>query len=220
MQDPESGKLVITKDALEKFFQLHMDAVKTHKITPESFMGTDGKIWAETVTGGKVLFANAGTWTWADWITTYKVPEQQQWDNVGFTLIPAAQKGGKPTTLSHPIVYMVAGGSKNQELAFRLITAATTPKLNSKHSVGSAHLAILKSQQNDRTYQQDKFLLAADYMSEYTNFLPNHPKFDTYDEVIFRLLSAVEAGQMPTKQAVDVATNELQGQLKDDLIVT
>jgi inositol-phosphate transport system substrate-binding protein len=219
MQDPDSGKLVITKDALEKFFQMHFDAVKTAKITPESFMGMDGKIWAETVTGGKVLFANAGTWTWADWIKTYKVPEQQQWDNVGFTVIPAAQKGGKPTTLSHPLVYMVTGGSKNQELAFRLIAAATTPELNSKHSVGSAHLAILKSQQNDPTYQQDKFLLAAGYMLDYTTFLPNHPKFGTYDEVIFRLLSAVEAGQMPAKQAVDVATNELQSQLKDDLLI-
>ena len=74
MQDYESGKLVLVKDALEKHFQLHMDAVKTHKITPESFMGTEGKIWHETVTAGKVLFANAGTWTWADWIKTYKVP--------------------------------------------------------------------------------------------------------------------------------------------------
>jgi inositol-phosphate transport system substrate-binding protein len=219
MQDPESGKLVLSKDALEKFFQLHMDAVKTHKITPESFMGTEGKIWHETVTGGKVLFANAGTWTWADWIKTYKVPEQQQWDNVGFTLVPAAQKGGKPVTLSHPLVYMVTGGSKNQELAFRLIAAATTPELNSKHSVESAHLAILKSQEKDPTYQKDKFLLATGYMSEFTTFVPNHPKFGTYDEIIFRLLSAVEAGQMPPKQAVEVATTELQAQLKDDLIV-
>jgi inositol-phosphate transport system substrate-binding protein len=219
MQDPESGKLVLSKDALEKFFQQHLDAVKTQKITPENFMGTDGKIWHETVTSGKVLFANAGTWTWADWIKTYKVPEQQQWDNVGFTLIPAAQKGGKPTTLTHPLVYTVTGNGKNQELAFRLIAAATTPELNSKHSVESAHLAILKSQEKDPTYQKDKLLLAAGYMLEYTTFLPNHPKFGAYDEVVFRLLSAVEAGQMPPKQAVEVATNELQTQLKDDLIV-
>jgi inositol-phosphate transport system substrate-binding protein len=219
MQDPDSGKLVLTKDALEKFFQMHFDAVKTHKITPENFIGMDGKIWHETVTQGKVLFANAGTWTWADWIKTYKVPEQQQWDNVGFTLIPAAQKGGKPVTLSHPLVYAVTGNSKNQELAFRLIAAATTPELNSRHSVESSHLAILKSQENDPTYQKDKLLLAARYMLEYTNFQPNHPKFGSYDEVIFRLLSAVQAGQMSAKDAVGVATDELQAQLKDELIV-
>ena len=56
-------------------------------------------------------------------------------------------------------------------------------------------------------------------MSEFTTFLPNHPKFGAYDEVLFRLLSAVQAGQMPPKQAVDVATGELQAQLKDDLVV-
>ena len=64
-----------------------------------------------------------------------------------------------------------------------------------------------------------KFLLAAGYMSEYTTFLPNHPKFGSYDEIIFRLLSSVEGGQMPAKQAVDVAAGELQAQLKDELIV-
>jgi inositol-phosphate transport system substrate-binding protein len=219
MQDPDTGKLVIVKDALEKFFQLHYDAVKTHKITPENFLGMEGKIWHETVTSGKVLFANAGTWTWADWIKTYKVPEQQQWDNVGLTLIPAAQKGGKPTTLTHPLVYSVTGNSQNQELAFRLIAAATTPELNSRHSVESAHLAILKSQEKDPTYQKDKFLLGAAYMLEYTTFAPNHPKFGAYDEIIWRLLTAVEAGQMQPKDAVGVATDELQAQLKDDLIV-
>lgn len=219
MQDPESGKLIIVKDALEKHFQLHYDAVKTHKITPENFLGSDFRQWHETVTAGKVLFYNAGTWTWQEWIKTYKVPEQQQWDTVGFTLIPAAQKAGKPTTLSHPLAYMVTGLSKNQELAFRLLTAATTPELNSKHSVESAHLAVLKSQEKDPTYQKDKLLLAAGYMSEFTTFIPNHPKFGSYDEVLWRLLSAVEAGQMTPKDAVAVATDELQAQLKDELTV-
>jgi inositol-phosphate transport system substrate-binding protein len=219
MQDKESGKLVIVKDALEKHFQLHYDAVKTHKITPENFMGSDARQWHETVTAGKVLFYNAGTWTWKDWQATYKVPEQSLWDNVGYMLIPAAQKGGKPTTLSHPLVYMVTANSPNQELAFRVIAHATTPELNSKHAVESAHLAILKSQEQDPTYQKDKFLLATGYMSEFTTFIPNHPKYGVYDEVLFRLLSAVEAGQMQPQQAAEVAVDELKAQLKDDLIV-
>jgi inositol-phosphate transport system substrate-binding protein len=219
MQDPESGKLVLARDAVEKHFQVHYDAVKTHKITPENFMGSDARQWHETVTAGKVLFYNAGTWTWKDWQATYKVPEQELWDNVGYMLVPAAERGGKPTTLSHPLVYMVTSGSKNQELAFRLLAHATTPELNSKHAIESAHLAILKTQVNDPTYQRDKFLLATGYMTEHTTYIPNHPKFGTYDEILFRLLSAVEAGQMPPKQAADVAVDELKAQLRDDLIV-
>jgi inositol-phosphate transport system substrate-binding protein len=219
MQDKESGKLVIVKDALAKHYQAHFDAVRTAKITPESMIGTDGRTWNETVTSGKVLFYNAGTWTWKDWQATYKVPEQDLWDNVGFTLVPAAAKGGKPVTLSHPLVYMVTANSKNPELAFRVIANATTPELNSKHSVTSAHLAILKSQTTDPTYAKEKFLLQTGYMLDYTTFIPNHPKFGQYDEVLYRLLTAVEAGQMQPGQAADVAVDELGSQLKDQLIV-
>jgi inositol-phosphate transport system substrate-binding protein len=219
MQDKESGKLVIVKDALEKHFQLHHDAVKVDKITPENFIGSELRLFHETVTAGKVLFYNAGTWHWAEWQKVYKVPEADQWRDVGFMLVPAAQKGGKPLTLSHPLAYGVTSASQNQELALRLIGHATTPELNSKHAVESAHLAILKSQEKDPTYQEDKFLLATGYMSDYATFIPNHPKYGTYDEVLFRLLSAVEAGQMQPKQAAEVAVAELQAQLKDELIV-
>ncbi|MGH3717171.1 MAG: extracellular solute-binding protein, partial [Micromonosporaceae bacterium] len=219
MQDRESGKLVLVRSALEKHFQLHADAVRTHKITPSTLIGSQFKQWHETVTAGKVLFYNAGTWTWKEWSTTYKVPEQQLWDNVGFALIPAGARGGKPVTLSHPLVYMVTSNSKSPELAFRLIANATTPELNSRHSVESAHLAILTTQAKDPTYQKDKFLLATGYMSEFTTFIPNHPKYGTYDDVLFRLLGAVEQGQSTPAQAVETAVKELQGQLRDELIV-
>ena len=219
MQERSSGKLVLVPSALEKYYQLHYNAVKVDKITPENFIGLQGKQWHETVTAGKVLFYNAGTWTWKDWQATYKVPEQDLWNNVGFTLIPAAQRGARPVTLSHPLVYMVAAGSPQPELALRLIADATTPQLNSQHSVTSAHLAILTTQSKDPTYQKDKFLLATQYMLDYTTFIPNHPKFGTYDEVVFRFLTAVEQGQVMPKQAADQVVSELKTQLKDELIV-
>jgi inositol-phosphate transport system substrate-binding protein len=219
MQDRESGKLVIVQSALEKHYQVHHDAVRVAKITPDTLYGSQFKQWHETVTAGKVLFYNAGTWTWKEWATTYKVPEQQLWDNVGFMLIPAASRGGRPVTLSHPLVYMVTSNSKNPELAFRLIAHATTPELNSRHSVESAHLAILTTQPKDPTYQKDKFLLATGYMSDYTTFIPNHPKYGSYDDVLFRMLGAVEQGQITPKAAVETAVKELQGALKDELIV-
>jgi inositol-phosphate transport system substrate-binding protein len=219
MQDPESGNLVITRDALQKHFQLHYDAVNTWNITPQNFLGSDFRQWHETVTGGTVLFANAGTWTWAEWIKTYEIPEEEQWENVGFMLIPAAEPGGEPTTLSHPLVYMVTESSENQELAFRLIAHATTPELNSRHSVESAHLAILTTQADDPTYAEDEFLTATSYMSEFTTFIPNHPDYGAYDEVLFRFLSAVEADELSVEEATEAAIQELQAQLGDALIV-
>lgn len=219
MQDAASGKLILVKDAYEKYFQMHGDAVITDKITPKAVYGMDFKQWHETVTAGKVLFYNVGTWSWKEWQTTYKVPEQSLWDNVGFMLIPAATKGGKPSTLSHPLAYMVTGNAKDPDLAFQVIADATTPALNSLHSVTSAHLAVLTTQAKDPTYSKDKFLLATGYMIDYTHFIPNHPKFGTYDDVLYRLLGAVEGGQMTPTQAVSTAVSELQGQLGDELIV-
>ena len=208
---------MLVKDALEKYFQLHMDAVKTHKITPENFMGTEGKIWHETVTAARCCSPTPAPGPGPTGSRRTR-SEQQQWDNVGFMLIPAAQKGGKPA--GHPLAPAGLHGHRRQqeqELAFRLIAAATTPELNSKHSVESAHLAILKSQEKDPTYQKDKFLLAAATCPS-SRFVPNH-RSSAPTTGIFRLLSAVQAGQMQPKQAVEVATTELQAQLKDDLIV-
>jgi inositol-phosphate transport system substrate-binding protein len=219
MQDAESGDLVIVRDALEKHFQLHYDVVNTWNITPQNFLGSDFRQWHETVTSGTVLFANAGTWTWAEWISTYEVPEDEQWENVGFMLIPAAEPGGDPTTLSHPLAYMVTESSENQELAFRLLGKASTPELNSRHSVESAHLAILTTQADDPTYAEDEFLTATSYMTDYTTFIPNHPEYGAYDEVIFRFLSAVQADEMSAAEATEAAINELQAQLGDVLIV-
>ena len=220
MQDAATAKLVIVKDALQKHFQVHADAVLNDKIMTKTIYGMDaGKEWHPTVTDGKVLFYNAGTWTWKDWQATYKVPEQALWDNVGFMLVPAAQRGGRPVTVSHPLAYAVTSNAKDQDLAFRLIANATTPELNSKHSVTSAHLAVLTTQKDDPTYKQDKFLLATQYMLDYTKFIPNHAKFGVYDDVLYRFLGAVEQGQYTPAQAVDSAVKELQGQLGDELIV-
>jgi inositol-phosphate transport system substrate-binding protein len=219
MQDAATGKLVIVKDALQKHFQVHADAVRNDKIMTQAIYGMDGKQFDETVTSGKILFYNAGTWKWKDWQTTFKVPEQSLWDNVGFMLIPAAQKGGKPVTVSHPLAYAVTANAKDPDIAFRLIANATTPELNSRHSVESAHLAVLTTQADDPKYKQDKFLLAAGYMLDFTKFIPNHAKFGVYDDVLYRFLGAVEQGQFTPAAAVDSAVKELQGQLGDELIV-
>src|SRR5205809_7032473 len=127
MQDTATAKLVIVKDALQKHFQVHADAVLNDKIMTKTIYGMDaGKEWHPTVTDGKVLFYNAGTWTWKDWQATYKVAEQALWDNVGFMLIPPPQRGGKPVTVSHPLAYAVSSNAKDLDLELRLIDISTT----------------------------------------------------------------------------------------------
>jgi inositol-phosphate transport system substrate-binding protein len=78
---------------------------------------------------------------------------------------------------------------------------------------------VLTTQADDPKYKQDKFLLAAGYMLDFTKFIPNHAKFGVYDDVLYRFLGAVEQGQFTPAAAVDSAVKELQGQLGDELIV-
>ncbi|HXF68189.1 MAG TPA: extracellular solute-binding protein [Thermoflexus sp.] len=224
LQDPQTGKLVLDREALLKHFQFHYDTVFTFGTTPKDFIGTEWNVWHETVsTGDQVLFWNGGTWHWAQWLTQFGRQEPDLWEKIGFALIPAGEPGGKPTTLSHPLVYMVtsekASGKKNQELAFRLIAMATTPDLNTKHAVESAHLAILTTQINHPEYVKAKFLQQTAYMVEYATYAPNHADFSAYDEVVWTALSAVMGGEMKPDQAVDMVVKELQARLGDKVII-
>ena len=221
MQDPETGKLVLVKDAFLKHLKFHYDTVFTYKTTPEGFIGTEWKDWHTTVSAAdKVLFWNGGTWHWAEWTIKYlDGNEQHLWDNVGFTLFPAGEPGLKPIELSHPLVYMVTADSKYPELAFRVITEATCPELNTRHSVESGHLAILKSQLEYPEYKKAKFLSEAGYMVEYAVYQPNHAKFGPYDTILWTALSAVMAGEVKPEEALDIVVEDLKKELGDEVII-
>ncbi len=224
LQDPQTGKLVLVREALRKHFQFHYDTVFTYGTTPKNFIGTDWSTWHQTVSAGdQVLFWNGGTWHWGQWLTQFNRQEPDLWANISFALIPAGEPGQKPTTLSHPLVYMVtsekASGKKNQELAFRLIAMATTPELNTRHAVQSAHLAILKTQLDDPEYKKAQFLQQTAYMVEYATYAPNHADFSAYDEVVWTALSAVMGGEMKPDQAVEMVVKELQARLGDKVSI-
>ena len=221
----DSGKLLFDKAAAEKWFDFQRRVV-TEGITPEKYIGTEGKIWHETVTSGQVLFFNGGVWNFADWVKNYvkdKGGEDYLYGFIGWALQPSGVKGQPGVTLSHPLVYMVtsekASGEQQQQDAFKTIVAATTPELNDLHALGSTHLAILKTQLDQPDYKANKLLQGTAYMLEYTRFLPNNPDFGTYDDIVFRMMTAAENGEMTPQQAVAAAADELQNELGDKVTI-
>lgn len=218
MFDAEQGKLVLDKEALLKYYQFFHDSVFKYKTTPESFIGMEWDIWHKTVTSKEAFISQAGTWTVAEWLEQHNLSEDD-WKKMGYALVPAGEKGKSPVTLSHPLVYMITSQSKHPDLAARVLALATTPELNTRHAVESNHLAILKSQEDDPDYTNNEFLSDVTYMLEYTKYLPNHEQFGTYDEVVFRGLSAVEAGQMTPEEGVEVVVKDLERQLGDEVII-
>ena len=220
LQDPATDNLVLVKDAMLKHLQFHADAVLNYGTTIGSMLDTSWDDWHTTVSGAdRVVFWNGGTWHWAEWRDYRGGDEDYLWQNIGFALIPAGEAGRGAVTLSHPLVYMISANAAHRDLAFRLITLATDPALNARHAVASNHLAILQSEVNDPTYAASRFLRDTAYMLDYTTFLPNHPDWDTYDQIVFDALVAVEQGQMTPETALSSIENNLRSQLGDKVII-
>lgn len=218
MFDENEGKLVLDREALLKHYQFFYDTVFEYETTPQDFIGMEWDMWHKTVTAKETFFSQAGSWMVAEWKELHGMSDED-WEKMGYALVPAGEKGGTPVTLSHPLVYMITKESEHPDWAAKVLAMATTPELNTKHAVASDHLAILETQEDDPDYADDPFLSDVTYMLQYTTYLPNHEQFGTYDEAIFRGLTAVEAGQMTPEEAVDVVVDELERQLGDEVII-
>jgi len=223
LMDGASGKLIYDKAVGLKHLKFYEDTTQKYKVSVPDIFGREWPDWhTEVSSAEKVVFWMGGTWNWGDWKVNYiadKGGEEFLFENIGFGLIPAAEKGGKPVTLTHPLVYGVSSGSKHPDLAFRLITLVTTKEANTKHAVDSAHLGILKSQADYEPYKADRLLGEALYMLDYTTFLPNNPNWGVYSTAWFDGLQAVEAGDLTAEDAVEFVVERLQNELGDAVII-
>ena len=66
---------------------------------------------------------------------TWPTDEAGYFKKIGWIHAPAAEKGGEPKNLSHPIVYVVNPKSPNAQLAAMLVAYASLPYYNTQHAV-------------------------------------------------------------------------------------
>lgn len=223
LQDPETGKLVLDREAMLKNLQFHARLVQ-EGLTPPDMTATSWRSIHKAVVEGRVLFWFGGTWHWAEW---QRVPyhgelgalsEDYLWENMGFMLVPAPERGGRPITQSHPFVYVITSQSQNPELAFRLAAIGAVRKdLAAKHAIEAGKLSIRKT--NTAEYRNWGFGNAVSYMLEYTTTLPNHERFDVYHRAVYNAIQAVETGARTPEQALEDLVGELQRELGDDVII-
>lgn len=223
--DPDQDKLVIVKGALEKWYAFQRRIVD-EGITPENFIGTDWRIWHDTVSHGKALFWNGGSWQWGEWAGVYLKDEGGQdylFKNVGYALQPPSVKGKSGGTLSHPTVYMVttekASGRGDRDLVVRLLARATTKELNTKYALESTHIGILKSQADYAPYKEDRFLSDIIYMLNYNYFMPNHTMFSTWEDAVWEGMQSAELGDRSPKDSAARVIKLLKAELGDAFIV-
>ncbi len=218
--DAQSGKLVFNKAAALRYYRWLRAGVDGGVIERDRLNGDWNRFFQPVTDGdGKVLFFSGGTWQWAEfeqqWVAT-KGGEPWLFEHFGFAPHPAHVKGGKPITLSNPQVYTISAGSKNKELAMRLLAYTTVPDLDAKHAVGSAHLPVLR---RTAALVRHRFLNEVSYLLNYTTFAPPHPDLPKWQDAVYRGVSAVESGSATPEQAVEVVSTEIQRTIGDQVII-
>ena len=219
--DPVTGKLVLDRGAVLEVLKFFYRLVHQYQITPA---GMTGWPWpsvhrAIALDGTAGFQITGGMWNWSEWQRDLKVSEEHLWETIGWCLIPAGNATGAPNQFGHPLCYMVTSVSRHKELAFLLITLASSVDLNTNHSLTGSKLAIRESQTAYRRFKEARFLAEASKLLPYQRFLPPHPKTGFYTTVLYEAIGAVETGALTPEAALEVMIQRLKAELGEDIIV-
>lgn len=218
--DSGSGKLLLEEKKLAAAYEWFEGNVKTG-VTPANNTAMDwDAIRAAYYKENKVVFWMYGIWDLARAFAA-GVPEDEEgyFKQSGWIASPAVVKGGKPNSLTHPIVYAVSALSKNRELAATIVGLASSAELNTLHSVGSFHIGIKNAQLGIPAYANNWGLRRATKLLEFTQFMPNHPDFGRLNAIIYTALQGVETGRLSSAEAAEFVIDEAQGQFSESLLV-
>lgn len=216
--DPETGKLVLDKAAMTEFYQFFVDAVEAG-ITRQNHIGTDWNQWYNEVANGRAAFWHGGTWHFGRYA---REGNDDFWNTIQFSLIPAGDADGRANTITHPLVYLVMNQEDDrvEEIAAQLVAIATEPRLNSLHAIQSNHLAVAKAQSDIDLYRGDRWASeATEVLLGSANAQPNHLNYGAFSEAMFRGLEAAWSGVQTPEDAVAEVEAQMRATIGDDLIV-
>ncbi|MFO1035830.1 MAG: extracellular solute-binding protein [Geminicoccaceae bacterium] len=223
-QDPETGQLLLPKAemkrALEWFAWNAENGVTPENNTAMSWDEIQGAFKTE-----KAFIYHQGIWAVKEFQlgdakgATWPTDKEGYMKKIGWFHAPAADKGGEPKNLSHPIVYVVNPKSEHAQLTAMLVAYASLPYFNTQHAVTTAHMAISNGQRSMPDYEAAWYLQAASPMQARTTFIPNSPDFGRYNGILFKALQGVETGRLSPDEAVNFLEDEMSNELKDNLKV-
>ena len=213
--------LIFDKAAALKVYE-KLSAAVERGILSDTRLDGDWTGWHTGITEGEVLFAYGGSWNWADWATNYVADrggEDYLWEHFGFAAIPGMENcTGEPTTLTHPLIYMVSSSSEHPDLALLLISKATVKELNTDYAIASGHLGVLKSQADYAPYVSSEFLTQVLPLLDVTTFLPNSPHWSALSSGYYEGILAAESG-LSAQDALDIAVDYLENELGDNVVI-
>jgi inositol-phosphate transport system substrate-binding protein len=222
--DEETGQLLLPKAEMEAALEWY-DWNARNGVTPENNTAMSWDEIEAAFKQEKAFAFHQGIWNLPEWQlgdakgATWPSDEAGYFRKIGWIHAPAPEKGGEPTNLSHPIVYVVNPQSANAGLAAMLVAFASLPYYNTQHAVGSAHTGITNGQASMPAYREAWYLGAATPLLARSTFIPNHPEFGRYNGILYKGLQGVETGRLTPEEAVEFLEEEMTNELGDSLKV-
>ncbi|SFJ40541.1 inositol-phosphate transport system substrate-binding protein [Paenibacillus sp. UNC496MF] len=200
MYDKDKAEYVLDKahmtDTL-KWIKGLLDA----KVLPAAALSAPKDDNLKAMINGETMFMVAGVWDEAKWRTRGMEKTQGNvstdfiMQNIGVMLMPPAEKGGKPVTVSGPWTYVVSKQTKHPELAKRLLTYVSAPELQKEHDEQSSHLPFTKEGQ--ALIKDDAWLSANSYLINYSRFIPNDPDQPKFAKIYTDAIKNIATGKSP-----------------------
>jgi inositol-phosphate transport system substrate-binding protein len=213
------AKLQITKSGLTKFYGWLKYCVDNGSLP------ADMTTWSWDSThaafrGGDAMGKFHGIWNVGAQLESFGLTGREDYFNkIGWINAPAGEKGGSPSNLSHPIVYVV-GDTPNKDIAAQLVAMASQHVPNTAHAVGTNHTPINYGQTAMPEFIEKGWaLIAGTPMLKFAGFMPNHPKIGQYNAIVYTGIQSVETGEMSAEDAMEMVIEELEVELGDDVII-
>lgn len=218
--DAKAGKLRASKKGYADFFSWLKTCVDK-KAIPNNMTAMSWDSVAAAFHTEEALMFFHGIWRVGEQMEAFKLKTQEEYfKKLTWTHFPAGTKGGKPSNLSHPIMYAVSSKSKNPELAAYIIALASQPVLNTRHAITTNHTPIMYGQSAMPEFVEKGWgLRAGTPLLEYAGFMPNHPKIGPYNVILFKGIEGVETGRLTAAKAAEFVITEMRDEIGPDVNV-
>ncbi len=224
--DPETGKLVLSKSKLLDYFTLFYKMTQVYKVTPPTMIATDWRKIHTDFVNGRVLFWMGGSWHWGEWQRVEyheelgKLPEEYEWENIGFSLYPATKPGASPGAFVGPHGYVILKQSKYPEIAFLVAALATLPQFEADHCIEGARLPTHAGTRGVAKFvEKGKFQAELSKLMDKTwaEWIP-HGEWPKLVQILVEALTKVEMGELTPEQAVDLVISRAKTEITDIVI--
>lgn len=217
LYDPLEDKFVYDGDGLLKTLQ-YFEQLVSRGLAPDELTDMSSEEVHQLSIQGDTLFYHGGIWNVFNYVEQ-GADYNEMLEQFDFMLVPAAEKGGKPLTLSRPLIYTLSSQTKERELCIQLLEQVASPKYQAKHAIETSHLPINRSTAQLEEFKADEYLSSIAYTLDYTTLLPKNENYLVFSEALYEAVKSVEIGSQSAEEALENMKSNLIGQLGDDIII-